>query len=390
MPSPYKNLSFFDDAQVALLHPLTLTRPAADLRVGMLTIAQKWAHLLHTSEIGFETRPHLTKLFEPTPNPDLYINGRLLPNATLISAIKELKQGEYITCNGHYLLGRVAPQATSSKKARSIDNNSFTWITFPWDIFLQTASQIQADIQILQPASFSAAHFNDQLKSQTFAHAIYVNGQVDIEPGSFLLPIEGPIYLGAQSKIMAGSFLRGSVALGEHAVLKMGAQIYAGSSIGPHCKVGGEVQNSVFHSYSNKGHSGYIGNSVVGQWCNFGAGSDTSNLKNNYSKVSTYDWLEGRIIDSGQQFLGTIMGDHSKVAIGTRLNTGSSIGAFCNLFSSRFPEKHIPSFSWVGDETSAVFQLHKAFQMAGAMMQRRDIPLTDAYKNMMQVLFELR
>jgi UDP-N-acetylglucosamine diphosphorylase/glucosamine-1-phosphate N-acetyltransferase len=194
---------------------------------------------------------------------------------------------------------------------------------------------------------------------------------------SMLNTTGGPIYIANEAEIMEGCLVRGPFSLGEHAVLKMGAKIYGATTIGPYCKVGGEVSNTLFQSYSNKGHDGFLGNSLVGEWCNFGADSNTSNLKNNYSHVRTYSYEQEAETETGQQFMGVTMGDHSKCGINTMFNTATVVGVSCNIYGGGFPAKFLPSFSWGGADGLVPFKLEKAIEAANQMMGRRGLQLTE-------------
>lgn len=380
-------LVFFDDHLWHNLHPITLTRPSAEIRIGIHTISEKWKRALDIDTIAFKTADYLSAQFpQDDNNPEnLYINGRLLPSVSVLNLIQKLSNGQQLVFGDS-----VLAKKGNTENPESIVVQEADLICETWDIFLKNAAQIAYDIaqMDIQPLSKS----NTELEAVTVHHPenIYIHPSAKIEPGCFLLAEEGPIYLGEDSLVMAASIIRGQNAICDHATIKMGAKMYPGSTIGPYCKVGGEVQNSVFHSYSNKGHDGYIGNSVIGQWCNFGAGTDTSNLKNNYSMITVNRWNSGEKIATGQQFVGTIMGDHSKVAIGTKMNTATQCGVFANVFSGGFPPKIIPNFSWMGDATSEIFTLDKALEMANNMMKRRDVDMSEAYTSMITYLFQLR
>ena len=380
-------LVFFDDNGWSNLHPITLTRPSAEIRIGINTISEKWIRALGIQKIAFQTQDYLSGQFpsDDQKSENIYINGRLLPTQELVSEIEKLSDGEQLTF-GEVVLAKkgtsLNPISIESKKAELINET--------WDIFLKNPLQIDVDVAHQGLPSLKDSPIS--LEGVTVSHPenIFLHPSAKVEPGCFLLAEEGPIYLGPDSVVMAGSFIRGRNAVCEHATVKMGAKLYSGNTIGPHCKVGGEIQNTVFHSYSNKGHDGYMGNSVVAQWCNFGAGTDTSNLKNNYSMISVGRWGSGEKIFTGQQFMGTIMGDHSKVAIGTKMNTATQCGVFANVFSAGFPPKSIPNFSWMGDTTSEIFTLDKALEMANNMMKRRDIDISEAYKSMIIYLYQKR
>lgn len=216
---------------------------------------------------------------------------------------------------------------------------------------------------------------------------IFVAEGAVVEAGAILNASTGPVFIGPGARVECGAILKGPVAICEKATVKMGARVSEATTIGPLCKVGGEIMNSIFHSYSNKAHDGFVGNSVIGQWCNLGADTNTSNLKNNYSRIRLRDWLSGETIDTGIQFFGTVMGDHSKTAINTMLNTGTICGVSANIFTSGFPPKYIPSFSWLGDEGQTTYRLEKALEAMSAMMGRRDIELSDTYRKMIEHLF---
>src|SRR5690606_955560 len=199
----------------------------------------------------------------------------------------------------------------------------------------------------------------------------------------------GPVYVGTEAEIMEGAMVRGPLALAEHAALKMGAKVYGASSFGPHCKVGGEVSNSIFIGYSNKGHDGFLGNSVIGEWCNLGADTNSSNLKNNYGKVKVYSYEKQDMVQTDVQFLGLLMGDHAKSGINTMFNTATVVGESANIIGAEFPPKYIPSFAW-GAAPEIKFDLQKVFETAENMMQRRGIALTAADKSVLTYLYELK
>ena len=198
----------------------------------------------------------------------------------------------------------------------------------------------------------------------------------------------GPIYIGKDSEIMEGSLVRGPFALGENSILKMGAKVYGATTIGPYCKVGGEINNSVLFGYSNKGHEGFLGNSVLGEWCNIGADSNTSNLKNNYAEVKLWNYENERFINTGLQFCGLMMGDHSKCGINTMFNTGTVIGVSANIFGAGFPRNFIPSFSWGGAAGFSTYHMNKVIEVAKVVMKRRALDLSELDKNILQHVFE--
>jgi len=397
---------FFEDNHTKRFHPLTLTRPLDDLRVGILTLAEKWSkesaikadsysRLLRSSLDGVFSANQIHKNDEI-----LFINPRFFPSKSLVRDINLLHINEGITFKDEdskdpvivaYLwkstfqgvLKELPIFASSSIQEKT----NLPAIHRIWDLFLQNAEQMQQDIERLHLSGISK---NASISKHAIIEGrnIFIEDGAKIEAGAILLAEDGPIFIGKDAHIMAGAILRGHVAVGNKSQIKMAAKIYENTTIGPVCKVGGEVGSSIFHSYSNKGHDGYVGNSIIGQWCNFGADSNTSNLKNNYSTVRFADWESKKLVDSGKQFLGTIMGDHSKTAINTMLNTGTICGVSCNLFSSSFPMKYVPSFRWLADDSTRIYDFDKAIQVAKRVMSRRNVPLSDSYINMMKSIYD--
>jgi UDP-N-acetylglucosamine diphosphorylase/glucosamine-1-phosphate N-acetyltransferase len=387
-------LNFFEDALQHRFDPLTLTRPLDDLRVGILTLREKWLRALETDQWSRTTRDHLTDVFGQTYQDQeaLWINPRYLPVQGLINQIKQLDQDQAIVEDNVVIAAKSASLQSDQvletgelpdhiEQIEVTDLKQLTVLRHVWDLFLYNGDQIAADIERLTPKT--VADLPDSLMVDDPKY-IYLDPSANIEPGVTIITEGKPVYIGPNAHVMAGSVLRGPIAVCEDAVIKMGAKIYGQTTIGPVCKVGGEINNCIFHSYSNKGHDGFVGNSLFGQWCNLGADTNTSNLKNNYSTVGVADWATGDIADSGQQFVGTIMGDHSKTSINTMLNTGTVCGVSCNIFSSGFPPKFIPSFSWLGDGGRQQYRFDKATETMERMMARRDVPFTPEYQRMMQ------
>lgn len=397
---------FFEDIHLSRFHPLTLTRPIDDLRVGVLTLAEKWMkdsaftsvptqRILRSTLTGVFTSNHVKR------NEDiLFVNARFFPSKNLIRDIKLLKYDEGISCkekqSSNAVLVAYKWKCTLEGELNDLPNiqsdriqeqANLEGIHRIWDLFLQNAEQIEQDIDRLQIAGISK---NAVISKNAIIEGknIFIETGAKIEAGAILLGDDSPIYIAKNAIIMAGSILRGHVSIGESAQIKMAAKIYENTTVGPVCKVGGEVGSSIFHSFSNKGHDGYVGNSIIGQWCNFGADSNTSNLKNNYSNVRFADWESKKLVDSGRQFLGTIMGDHSKTAINTMLNTGTICGVSCNLFSSSFPMKYVPSFRWLADDSTRIYDYDKAIEVVERVMSRRAVPLSKAYIKMMKNIYD--
>lgn len=395
-------ICLFEDAQHSNFHPLTLTRPVDDLRIGICTIRQKWKYILDVQNVCRILRPELQNVFDSGEidrgQTCLWINSRYFPSEKLVEKVTDLTEGQCLKHNDTVIAAKVNGQNSAQwQKTGSPDfntlfvheTNNFSSITYPWDVFQKNGAEISRDIELLQPSQNGQSKVSEQA-SLVNPEQIYIQNNATIEAGCVLNAEEGPIYIGEGATVMAGSFLRGPLAIGKDSIIKMGSRIYKDTTIGPVCKVGGEVSNTIFHSYTNKPHDGYIGNSLVGQWCNFGADTNISNLKNNYSHIRITNWANREEINTGQQFFGTVMGDHTKTAINTQLNTGTTCGVCCNIFSTEFPPKFIPSFSWVGSNVIQTYKFEKALRDMEAMMDRRNVEITSGYKKMLKSIFKDR
>lgn len=375
-------ICFFDDAQHSDLYPLTLTRPAADLRTGILSISEKWARLLGAGEVSYRTVPHLSTLFPEHPEATWFINGRLLPDANLLQAMESLEHGAVLCLPDGTELLRKAGNATQKK----IYEHAAVMIRRPQDLFLHNAEQIKADFAWITRGRESAPL--DASNRVIGEHPVF------LEPGakascSIFNTTEGPVYLDADSEVMEGSLVRGPFSLGAHSQLKMGTRIYTGTSIGPHCKMGGEINNSVVLGYSNKAHEGFLGNSVIGTWCNLGADSNNSNLKNNYDEVKLWHYGTHRFEKTGLQFCGLIMGDHSKCGINTMFNTGTVVGVACNVFGAGFPRNFIPDFAWGGAAGFVTHKPEQAMATVRRVFERRKKNLSEAEEQMLRSVFDM-
>jgi UDP-N-acetylglucosamine diphosphorylase/glucosamine-1-phosphate N-acetyltransferase len=377
------NTILFDDEQVRHLSPLSLTRPAALFRCGILTIAEKWEILLNR-KVSFITQPHLSVKYPAVSgNDNLYINGRLFPQPEIIDVISSLEAGQGLVKEGVMLAFRSG-ESLADTIERIAFHGHVALLERMHQVFTLNHGQIHFDFDLLTKGKSSLP------LSKT--NAVIGSYPVFLEEGaraeaSVFNTTDGPVYLGRDSEVMEGSLIRGPFALCEHATVKMGAKIYSGTTIGPHSKVGGEVSNSVIFGYSNKGHDGFLGNSVLGEWCNMGADSNNSNLKNNYEQVKLWNYETGNFEKTGLQFCGLFMGDHSKCGINTMFNTGTVVGVSANIFGSGFPRNFIPSFSWGGSSGFETYQPKKAFQTAEIVMERREIALTEQDKDILNYIF---
>lgn len=399
-------LCLFEDEQYHQFKPLTLTRPVDDLRTGILTIGQKWQKALETSSVNRIVRPHMKGVFAEgdlqQEEPCLWINSRYLPSHTLLERVRDMDEGQCLLYKNTVIAALVSGQQSIEWQEQGrpdfsslfiLETNDFPAVSYLWDLFLTNGREIERDIALLNPENLATSDLQPEIANEAILknrEQIFIEDGAIVEPGAILDAKEGPIFIGEKARVMAGALVKGPMSLGEGSTIKMGAKIYSNTTIGPVCKVGGEVNNVIFHSYSNKAHDGFMGNSVIGQWCNFGADTNISNLKNNYSSVRITSWKEEAEIDTGQQFFGTIVGDHTKTAINAQINTGTLCGICCNIFSTDFPPKFIPSFSWVGSNVIQTYKLEKAFRDMEAMMARRDQKMTPKYRKMLEQVFNHR
>ena len=381
------NLILFDDPGIRTnLLPFTFTRPVADIRIGIITIREKWEKYLNCSSSSL-TIDYLQKKYSTAAGSEnLLINGALCPDEKLVNVIKNLTVGETLV-SGEFILAAKSNSASFPSKEKAISYlESFTLIDQPWKIFQHNAAQIKSDFALITHGRKSAG-IQDKHTIVYGAENIFVEEGVDIK-AAVLNAESGPIYLGKNSVVQEGSLIKGSFALCEGSTVNMGAKMRGDSTIGPHCKVGGEISNSVLFGFSNKGHDGFLGNSVLGEWCNLGADTNTSNLKNNYDQVKLWSYAKRGFVSTGQQFCGLMMGDHSKCGINTMFNTGTVVGVSANVFGDGYPRNFIHSFSWGGSTGFVPYQLNKVFETAERVMSRRHVELTDIDKEILKHIFE--
>ena len=383
------NYILFDGSVRRQLLPFTYTKPVADLRIGIFTIREKWErHLGNTTSTV--TEEYLSEKYPMVEfEQNVMINAAYLPTEVLVELVQNLEanqalfDGEEVVA--FYTLDGQEDIDFSDYEQIEIPEESIFKIAHTWDLFSKNHEAIQLDYDLLT---------EDRKSAPIPAGVQTLNSEnIFIEKGAklnfcTLNASEGPIYIGKDAEVMEGALIRGPFALCDHATVKMGAKIYTGTTIGPYCKVGGEVTNSVLMAYSNKGHDGYLGNSVLGEWCNIGADSNNSNLKNNYEEVRLWDYESEGFAKTGLQFCGLMMGDHSKCGINTMFNTGTVIGVSANIFGSGFPRNFIPSFSWGGSGGTTTYKTQKAFETAEIVMARRKMEFTEEEAKILEHVFE--
>lgn len=382
------NYILFDGSSRNRLLPFTFTRPVADIRIGILSIREKWEILLESTTTTV-TEDYLSEkwpLVELEEN--IMINASFLPEQHLLTMVKNLQPNQAIFFEEDIV-------AFHSYEDQEVDFDRYDHLELTgdplrvfntWDIFSFNGKAIEEDFRLL----------TQNKNSQPIADSNYVKApdQIFIEEGAevencSLNASAGPIYIGKDAKVLEGSLLRGPLAICEGALVKMGAKIYGPTTIGPHCRAGGEINNAVLFANSNKGHEGYLGNSVLGEWCNIGADTNNSNLKNNYAEVRVWDYQTEGFARTGLQFCGLMMGDHSKCGINTMFNTGTVVGVSANIYGAGFPRNFVPSFSWGGSAGMTTYKTDKAFEVAERVMERRDTEFTEEEKRILEHVFEL-
>lgn len=384
------NLLLFDDPAIrGSLLPFTFTRPVADIRIGILKISEKWAKRTGLA-VSFLTQDYLQKKFDRASKPALAINGAWLPTNEVNQVLQKLEKNQALYFGKILLAVHIGEQDKNLDfaKEKEIIQLDFEPVLLQktWNIFEYNGSEIKKDFELITSGRVSAA-ITDPHTRVYAPHQIFIEEGVQIR-AAILNAENGPIYLGKNSEIQEGSLIRGPFALCEGSTINMGAKLRGDTTVGPHSKVGGEVSNSVIFGYSNKGHEGFLGNSVIGEWCNLGADTNTSNLKNNYAAVKLWDYTKGGFANTGLQFCGLMMGDHSKCGINTMFNTGTVVGIGANIFGDGYPRNFIPSFAWGGAAGFSTFQFPKFEEAAIAVMNRRKIAWTAEEKEILERIFE--
>ena len=386
------NYILFDDQTRLSLMPFTFTRPVAEIRLGIMTIREKWEKYLG-QQLSHHTEHFLAEKFPVHIEQDnILINGAVLPDEKLLAEIHALKPGEKISGEGFLIAWRIPGEAlksTTTLQSPDISgakkNTSALKLNYCWDIFTMNEKALGDDFNLLTRGkkSLPVSSTNQVINPEN----IFIEAGAKVEC-SMLNASTGYIYIGKDAEVMEGAMIRGPFSLGDHAQLKMGAKIYGATTIGPYCRIGGEVNNSVILGYSNKAHDGFLGNSVIGEWCNLGADSNNSNLKNNYSQVKMWNYREEDFINTGLTFCGLMMGDHSKCSINTMFNTGTMVGVSANIFGTGFPPKLVPSFSWGGSDGFQTYRFEEAVEVAGRVYERRSMVFGPEDQKILKHLFD--
>lgn len=385
----------FDDSARDRLLPFTHTRPVADIRCGILTMRERWGKLLN-SDTSTLTEEYLRDLFPANFGTDnIYINGSIFGSESLVSAIQLLPAESCMVKGKTLIAARTKKQPETSKEfPNEIDDlqaaeyqGEIMQLQNVWDIFSLNDKAIRNDFVLITKDRKSAA-VPDGITVVGKEH-LFIEEGANIYAGCVINAASGPVYIGAKTEVLEGTLMRGPIAVCEQGVVKMGAKIYGATTIGPGCKVGGELNNVVFFANSNKAHDGYLGNAVIGEWCNLGADTNCSNLKNNYDEIKIWDEAENKSVKTGLIFCGLLMGDHSKCGINTMFNTGTVAGVSCNIFGGGFTEKYIRSFTWGGSDGITNYNFDRAMETARKMMERRNHQLSQNEIAMYRYIYDL-
>lgn len=382
------NYILFDGPVRNALLPFTFTRPVADIRIGILTIREKWEKYLGYTTTTLTEEYLMEKFPMVEMEANVMINASFLPNEVLVEMVQALEENQAIFC------GEDVIAFYTKDTQEEVDFDAYEIIDFtedclrvekPWDIFQKNDAAIREDFELL----------TEGRKSEPIPATVNTIApeNIFIEEGAKLEFVTlnasaGPIYIGKNAEIMEGSVIRGPFALCEEAQVKLATKVYGATTVGPHSRIGGEVSNSVLFGYSNKGHDGFLGNSVLGEWCNLGADTNNSNLKNNYEEVKLWNYEAESFVKTGLQFCGLMMGDHSKCGINTMFNTGTVVGVSANIFGAGFPRNFIPSFSWGGASGTTTYLTKKAFETARIVMSRRKVEFTEQDAAILEHIFE--
>ncbi len=364
------NIQLHDNNLHLRFAPLTLTRPVGNLRMGIFTNDERWRFILSDAIITYKTEEYLSGKFPSTNEDVIEVNASVIPNEDLVAAIYHLSENEILML-GDTWLARIG----NASKIVEFKGEEPIVISQRWHIYQKNEAVLIHDFKLITAGRISQKISSSNLIIGDINQLFLEEGAV-VE-GAILNTKTGPIYVAKDAEIMEGSIVRGPLAMNEHSALKLGTKVYGAVTLGPHCKVGGEVNNVVFQAFSNKGHDGFLGNALIGEWCNLGADTNTSNLKNNYGLIRTYSYETKKEEQTDIQFMGVCMGDHSKCGINTMFNTATVVGVSANIYGAGFPDKLVDSFTWGGPEGTVPFKFDKAIEYSNNMMNRRGLELSD-------------
>ncbi|MDF1611407.1 MAG: putative sugar nucleotidyl transferase [Stygiobacter sp.] len=400
------NICIFEDNGFNELLPLTYLRTTFQLKCGILSLLDKIK--IHFGRTKYYLIPRIilvdllkkeneNVLNKSLPNEDLlFINGRILINETIKKLILELKVNEVLKHDNNIIAAFISkdnisnikfdknglPDFSSLKLNKQLCDNFL--ITYPWELVNNNSQEIINDFEKINKSNKSTKKFS--LNSFVNKKDIFISSTAKVSSFVFFDASDGPILIDDNALILPHTYLKGPIYIGKNTLVKANSSIYHGTSIGEFCKVGGEIEESIIHSYSNKQHDGFLGHSYLAQWINLGAGTNNSDLKNNYSKISVL--LNGKNVFTNSQFVGAIIGDHTKTSINTKINTGSIFGVACNIFTNDFPPKYLPSFSWCGKDKVSKYEFNKFLETAKVVMKRRNINISEAQIKLLKIVYE--
>ncbi len=386
------NYILFGDQTRNHLLPFTFTRPVADIRIGILTIREKWEKMLNTKTSSL-TEEYLSLKYPVVKEADnILINSSIIPNATLVKELHQLTPNQTLI-TGDTIIGlRLKSEDIDNLDWELIDgisplntSSEVIKVTYLSDLIQLNDSLLRSDFELITSGRKSAPIPDTATVSNP--ENIFIEQGAIIEH-AIINASEGPVYIGTDTQIMDGAIVRGPVALCDKAKIRVGAKVYGPTTIGPHCKIGGEVSHSILFGFSNKAHDGFLGHSVIGEWCNLGADTNTSNLKNNYEPVRLWDYQENSFVKTDLLFCGTFMGDHSKCGINTMFNTGTVVGVGANIFGAGFMRNFIPSFSWGSVSGFSIHDIEKAVDVARRVYERRDMEFDNVEENIIRFIYD--
>lgn len=388
------HLILFDNENRDNFLPLAFTRPVCELRVGILTIREKWQMALQ-GEVAYITQDYLAGKFPiDYGEENILINGSVLPSPQLIKLIQQMEyneaflRGEELIAaklNGEQLEQLIHDEDFGELKGFDLQDTEYLKLDHVWDLFKINDEALRQDFEMITKGRTSApvSSTNQVLGKEN----VFLEEGASVECCT-INATTGPVYIGKNALVMEGVMIRGPLAIGENSIIKMGAKVYGATTLGPYCKIGGEVKNSILQGYSSKSHEGYLGDAAIGEWCNLGADTNNSNLKNNYEEVKMWNYGANSFAKTGMQFCGLVMGDHSKTGINTMLNTGTTVGVSTNVFGSEFPRNFIPSFAWGGYKGFQTYRADKAFDTMERVMSRRNVEFGVEDRIIMLRIFE--